>query len=201
MSSMGTRRSAWVVGARAAAALVLLIAAGATVTNGAANAAPAAPNEVTKWNRIAANTLVAFPGPAGGAPPALQINMAMTQGAVYDAVNAIEPRRRPHLLATRFDPMASKEAAAATAAYRVLSSIVSTVPETIPFPNRASLLQMLGTEYATSLARYLTPRTEPPGSPRGTPRRTPCSPPGRATDASGRHSGCRTMTPGTGSQR
>src|SRR6266545_7610846 len=37
-------------------------------------------NEVTHWNRIAMSTLVAFPGPAGGAPPALQINMGMTQG-------------------------------------------------------------------------------------------------------------------------
>jgi PAP2 superfamily len=76
----------------------------------------------------------------------------MTQGAVYDAVNAIEPRRQPYLLKRRFDPMASKEAAAATAAYRVLSSIVSTVPASIPFPNKASLLQTLETEYAASLA-------------------------------------------------
>jgi hypothetical protein len=94
----------------------------------------------------------ARPVPWGGAPPALQINMAMTQGAVYDAVNAIEPRRQPYLLKRRFDPMASKEAAAATAAYRVLSSIVSTVPASIPFPSKASLLQTLETEYAASLA-------------------------------------------------
>jgi hypothetical protein len=71
---------------------------------------------------------------------------------VYDAVNAIEPRRQPYLLKRRFDPMASKEAAAATAAYRVLSSIVSTVPASIPFPNKASLLQTLETEYAAALA-------------------------------------------------
>jgi PAP2 superfamily len=108
--------------------------------------------EVTNWNRIATNTLVAFPGPAGGAPPALQINMAMTQGAVYDAVNAIERRHQPYLLRTRFHPKASKDAAVATAGYRVLSNIVATVPESIPFPNRASLLGSLATEYATSLA-------------------------------------------------
>jgi hypothetical protein len=108
--------------------------------------------EVTNWNRIATNTLVTFPGPAGGAPPALQINMAMTQGAVYDAVNAIERRHRPYLLRTRFHPKASRDAAAATAAYRVLSNIVATVPETILFPNRASLLGSLATEYTTSLA-------------------------------------------------
>ena len=93
-------------------------------------AAPAAAQagEVTNWNLIATNTLVLFPGAAGGAPPALQINMAMTQGAVYDAVNAIERRHRPYLPWTRFDRKASKDAAVATAAYRVLSEIVTTVP-------------------------------------------------------------------------
>jgi len=132
------------------AALTAVVALAAVVAPAAPAAAQA--NEVTEWNQIATSTLVQFPGPAGGAPPALQINMAMTQGAVYDAVNAIEPRRQPYLLKTRFDPMASKEAAAATAAYRVLSSIVSTVPASIPFPNKASLLQTLDTEYAASLA-------------------------------------------------
>jgi hypothetical protein len=109
-------------------------------------------NSVTSWNEFAARTLLAFPGPAGGAPPASQIHMGMVQGAVYDAVNAIEPRRRPYLLERRFDPRASKEAAVATAAYRMLSSIITTVPATIAFPNRASLLTSVGTEYATALA-------------------------------------------------
>jgi hypothetical protein len=85
-------------------------------------------NEVTHWNQIATDTLVAFPAAAGGAANSLQINMGMTQGAVYDALNAIEPRHQPYLLATHFDPSASTEAAAATAAYRVLYNIVSTVP-------------------------------------------------------------------------
>jgi hypothetical protein len=123
----------------------------------AALAVPAAAqaNEVTHWNRIAMSTLVAFPGPAGGAPPALQIHLAMTQGAVYDAVNAIErkkQRHRPYLLEKRFSSKASKEAAAATAAYRVLWSIVSGVPATIPFPNRGSLLLALDAEHTASLA-------------------------------------------------
>src|SRR5215207_501676 len=108
---------------------------------------------VTQWNEIATNTLTGLPGPAGGAPPASQIHMGMTQGAVYDALNATEPKHhRPYLLKRRFSAKASKDAAAATAAYRVLSSIVSTVPPTIPFPNRASLLQTLTTLYASSLA-------------------------------------------------
>jgi hypothetical protein len=116
-------------------------------------AAPAAQaTEVTNWNRIATDTLVVIPGPAGGAPPALQINMAMTQGAVYDAVNAIERRHQPYLLRTRFHPKASKDAAVATAAYRVLSDVVTTVPATIAFANRAVLLEKLAAAYAASLA-------------------------------------------------
>src|SRR5215218_5840609 len=110
-------------------------------------------SEVTNWNQIAVNTLTGLPGPAGGAPPASQINMGMTQGAVYDAVNATEPKHhRPYLLKRRFSARASKEAAVATAAYRVLSSIVSTVPPTIAFPSRVSLLQALAAQYAASLA-------------------------------------------------
>jgi len=108
-------------------------------------------NEVTHWNQIATNILVLFPLPAGGAPPALQINMGMTQGAVYDALNAIQRRYQPYLLQTRFEPSASKEAATASAAYSVLSNIVSTVPVSISFPNRATLQQTLDTEYTNSL--------------------------------------------------
>jgi hypothetical protein len=108
-------------------------------------------SEVTNWNQIATNTLVAFPPAAGGAPSALQVNMAMPQGAVYDAVNAIEPRHQPYLLTTHFPPTASKEAAAATAAYMVLSNIVQTVPPSIPFPNRTALQESLDAAYAASL--------------------------------------------------
>src|SRR5215211_1065779 len=120
----------------------------------AALAAPALAraDTVTQWNQIAVNTLIAFPGPAGGAPPASQIHMAMTQGAVYDALNATEPKHhRPYLLKRRFSARASKEAAVATAAYRVLASVVSTVPPTIPFPSRVSVLQSLAAQYDASL--------------------------------------------------
>jgi hypothetical protein len=116
-------------------------------------AAPAAAqaNEVTNWNQIATNTLVAFPAAAGGAASALQVNMAMPQGAVYDAVNAIEPRHQAYLLTTQFNPTASKEAAVATAGYRVLSNIVQTVPPSIPFPNRTALQESLNAAYDASL--------------------------------------------------
>ncbi len=110
-------------------------------------------NAVTAWNLIAVNTLVLIPGPASGAPPALQINMGMTQGAVYDAINAITAKHhRPYLLKRRFSSKASTEAAAATAAYLVLSNIVSTVPASIDFPGRAGLLTSLATQYDAYLA-------------------------------------------------
>ena len=133
----------------------------------AAMPAPAAPvvaatNPVTDWNLTAVNTLTTLPGPAGGAPPASQISMGMVQGAVYDAVNAITPKHhRPYLLKRRFAATASKDAAVATAAYMVLSNIVSTVPASIPFPTRASVLQSLASQYAASLSAI-------PDSPRKT---------------------------------
>ena len=109
-------------------------------------------SEVSHWNEVAASTLIAFPPPNGGAAPAFQINMGMVQGAVYDAVNAIGPKKhQPYLLKQRTGAKASVDAAAATAAYDVLSDLVTNAPERAPFPGRAGLLTTLSTEYAASL--------------------------------------------------
>ena len=109
-------------------------------------------SEVIHWNQVATTTLAAAPGPNGGAPPAFQINMGMVQGAVYDAVNAIGPEQhRPYLLDSRTGAKASADAAVATAAYDVLSELVSTAPERVPFPGRAGLLSTLSSAYAASL--------------------------------------------------
>jgi hypothetical protein len=151
------------VRARAAAALLLAgMLTGATAGGALAQAtAPVAAAQgqsagtaVTDWNAIAASTLVGLPGPAGGAPPASQINAGMVQGAVYDAVNATAaaPRyHRPYLLTRRFEATASTAAAVATAAYTVLAHIVSTVPASIPFPGKEGVLQSLASQYAASL--------------------------------------------------
>ncbi len=118
-----------------------------------AQVSAAGPNAATHWNAIATSTLVAFPPAAGGAAPAVQINLGMVQGAVYDAVNAITPKHhRPYLLKRRFSAKASGDAAVATAAYRVLTNIVETVPMGIAFGNRGALLQSLETQYNASLA-------------------------------------------------
>ena len=144
---MGFKRSRWLV------AVMVLVLAGLGVFG--ASAAPRAEtdaSEVLRWNLIAATTLAAFPGPNGGAPPSTQINMAMVQGAVYDAVNAIGPKEyRSYLLNRRTGAKASVDAAVATAAYIVLSELVATAPERAAFPNRAALLDMLAAEYAASL--------------------------------------------------
>jgi hypothetical protein len=109
-------------------------------------------NAVTAWNQIAVGTLTGLPGPAGGAPSAAQIHVAMVQGAVYDAVNAIGPKHhRPYLLDRRFSATASEDAAVATAAYGVLRNIVSAVPN-LSETARATLLDSLATQYASSLA-------------------------------------------------
>ena len=150
---MSRRRSA-VTTTVAVAALV-----GALATTGVTTSATATPpsatdaSEVTRWNRVAAATLGAIPGPNGGAPPAFQINMGMVQGAVYDAVNAIGPReRRPYVLETRAGARASVDAAVATAAFDVASQLVATAPERAPFPGRQGLLDTLSSTYAASLA-------------------------------------------------
>ena len=120
-------------------------------------------NVITEWNQIAVDTLTGLPGPAGGAPPAAQVHVAMVQGAVYDAVNAIGRKRyRPYLLRKRFSARASKDAAAATAANGVLRDIVSTVPN-LPEETRAALLESLAMQYDESLADIPNGRSERKG--------------------------------------
>ena len=162
-------------------------------------------SEVIHWNQVAATTLAAVPGPNGGAPPALQINMGMVQGAVYDAVNAIGPKRhRPYLLKKRAGAKASIDAAVATAAYDVLSELISTAPERAPFTGRAGLLDTLSSEYAASLDAIdddsfkKKSKSRALGSDTQRPRQ--CSTREKATDGSGRLRGCRTPLPDTGSR-
>jgi PAP2 superfamily len=67
---------------------------------------------VTDWNLYASTAL-------GPVFPSV-LNMAIVQGAVYDAVNAIERGYQPYLAAPPANMSDSADAAAATAAYRVL---------------------------------------------------------------------------------
>jgi PAP2 superfamily len=97
---------------------------GAVLAALAALAAPAvgSADTVTQWNQNAANALYV----TAAQPPNVSIlHMAMVQGAVYDAVNAIDGSREGYLLTSRVGtPADSKDAAAATAAYKTLLNIV-----------------------------------------------------------------------------
>jgi hypothetical protein len=141
---MARRRSVLLAGAVVAALVGALGVIGAS----AAPPEEADASSVTQWNLTAVSTLAGLPGPAGGAAPAQAINMGMVQGAVYDAVNAITPKHhRPYLLDRRFGNRASDAAAVATAAYLVLKNIVETVPQSIDFPARGTVLASLETQY------------------------------------------------------
>ncbi len=108
-------------------------------------------NEAIHWNAIASTAiLAAAPTGAGQAPQAGVLSLAMVQGAVYDAVNAIDGGYQPYLVAPPADPGDSKEAAAATAAFRVLVGFpTNTPPLTGLVPGQLSTLQPV---YDASLA-------------------------------------------------
>ena len=90
--------------------LAALVAAAALAAPGLARA-----DTVTEWNLNASMAFAAQP------PQQSMPHFAMVQGAVYDAVNAIDGGYEGYLLTARVgSPFDSKEAAAATAAYRVL---------------------------------------------------------------------------------
>ena len=77
------------------------------------------------WNLHASDALINAPTAgtpgAGQAPPVAQLHLAMVQGAVYDAVNAIVGGYQPYLPdLPPASPSASQDAAVATAAHHVL---------------------------------------------------------------------------------
>ena len=83
---------------------------------------------VRDWNVRASTAIVA----ASQSPQATTLTLAMVQGAVYDAVNDIDGRYQPYNPIAPANPWDSQDAAAATAAYRVLVAI---------FPAQAENLQ------------------------------------------------------------
>jgi PAP2 superfamily len=89
--------------------------------------APAAAqaDAVIDWNVQAQATILA-PNPTAHAST---LSFAMVHGAMYDAVNAIDHRYQPYLPVPRARRHASKDAAAATAAFRVLAALY---PDQLP---------------------------------------------------------------------
>jgi PAP2 superfamily len=84
--------------------------------------APARADTVTEWNLNATNALLV----TAAQPPQVSVpHLAMVQGAVYDAVNAIDGGHEGYLISSgSAEPSDSMEAAAATAAHRVLVHLV-----------------------------------------------------------------------------
>ena len=117
------------------ACFVLAAALATAVLGGAAQPAAADSPEtaVLDWNKHALDALANGPtaGIAGAGLPAYVqgIHLAMVQGAVYDAVNAIDGSHEPYL--DGLDPApsnASKAAAVATAAHDTLVEFLEQIP-------------------------------------------------------------------------
>ena len=80
----------------------------------------------TQWNLNATTILTG--SAAWQAPPVSMLHLAMVHAAVYDAVNAIDGGYTPYLASPSATPFDSQDAAAASAAYHVLTSILIDVP-------------------------------------------------------------------------
>src|SRR6059058_1380171 len=68
-------------------------------------------------------TAVSASQAAGANSPVMSRNVALVHAAIYDAVNAIDRRHTVYAVDVKAPPGASREAAAATAAYGVLSKL------------------------------------------------------------------------------
>src|SRR5688500_19817880 len=79
------------------------------------------------WNVIAQSQTISLRPTAHGQTRGI----AMVQGAVYDAVNALDPDYQPYVLdlaSLHSQPFGSRDAAIATAAHDVLVAIVPAAP-------------------------------------------------------------------------
>ena len=124
-----------------------------------AGPAYAAENDaVDVWNQRAVTTLTNGPTAAAPgvqfAPPVAFIHLAIVQGAVYDAVNAIKGGYDPYLDGLKAPTSASKGAAASAAAHNVLIGLVDQAPltATLTAQVKSDIKARLDAEYASSLA-------------------------------------------------
>ena len=92
---------------------------------------------VIEWNKNAQTAII---GTAGQGPTVAYLHLAMVQGAVYDAVNAIEGGYEPYLGAPAMaDPGDSAPAAVATAAHDVLVALFPSQQATLDAKRADSL--------------------------------------------------------------
>jgi hypothetical protein len=128
----------------ALAGIRALLRGAATILLCAVVLQPAAANEVLNWNDVAAKA-----GTAGGQNN-IQITrtIAMVQGAVHDALNAISPRYAAYYYEAPAASGASADAAVATAAYTVL---VGVIPSFGQPPQRTDALAQVEAAYKDAL--------------------------------------------------
>lgn len=156
--------------------LSLVALAAALIAPGLARA-----DTVTQWNQNAVTVLMTNLGQG----PQLSVpHLAMVHGAAYDAVNAIDGGHEGYLLTNRIgSPFDSKDAAAATAAYRVLRHIapdpqdplidamyaasLAGIPDGVPKTRGIAVGEAAGA--AMIAARTADGRFGAPGFPLGTP--------------------------------
>jgi hypothetical protein len=121
---------------------VLLLAAAPAPARSAVSAPPVArdPAVITTWDTIAVRTIIVE---GQKPPPVAQLYLGFVSAAVYNAVVTIDGRFAPYTTQPRPHGPASPEAAAATAAHRVLSHY---------FPASAD---RLFADYQASLAKSL----------------------------------------------
>jgi len=100
---------------------IMMLATGLVLPMSGTATAVDVPDQVLAWNQHAYDELIVT---AAQAPPVAAIHLAMVHGAIYDAVNAIDGGYEPYLGAPSADGTESTDAAAAAAAYQVLSSIL-----------------------------------------------------------------------------
>ena len=111
-----------------------------------AYAAPAAPNEVLKWNETAVKAAA-----AGGQDGIVTTRtLAMVQGAVHDALNAINRRYAAYYFEGPGEAGAAPEAAVATAAHTVL---VGVLPSFGTPAQKIAALAIAEDAYIASLSR------------------------------------------------
>src|SRR3954453_11178753 len=99
---------------------------------------------VTDWNGYASNAIVVT---AGQPPPAAVLSFAMVQGAVYDAVNAIDRGHRAYLPQPRAGRASSEDAAAATQGHDVLVALFPLQQGTLDGLYRTSLAAITDTRW------------------------------------------------------
>src|ERR1700740_1706865 len=97
-------------------------------------------NPVVQWNR----TLLVIVRTAGAQPATIHPtrSFAIMHAAIYDAVNAIDGTHKPYLVRFSASPVASQEAAAASAAHEVLVKLYPNFQATLDTQFQQALAQL-----------------------------------------------------------